>query len=90
MLLRIGIVCIVAFIGSCFIARHLALRKNRRPAVIIAIGFTLGVIAFAGLWTLGLVYGNPIRIAAAVVLAVMPAATALMVPANRNSNHERL
>ena len=90
MLLRIGIVCIAAFIGSCFFARWLALRKNRRPSVIIIAGFTLGVIAFAVLWTLGLVYGNPSRIAAAVALAVMPAVTALVVPANRKSRHERL
>ena len=83
MALRIGIICIVAFIGSCIIARRVALRKNRRPGVVIIAGFGVGIIAFAVLWTLGLVYGNAARIAAAAALALMPAVAALVVPAKK-------
>ena len=83
MALRIGILCVVVFIGSCCIARQVALRKNRRPGVVIIAGFGAGIIAFAALWTLGLVYGNSTRIGAAVALAVMPAVAALVVPAKK-------
>ena len=73
MLLRIGIVCLVVFLGSCLIARQIALRKNHRPEVIIAAGIIVGAIVFAGLWTVSLVY-QPLytKIAGAVALAAMP------------------
>ena len=81
MLLRIAIICVVVFLGSCLIARQIALRKNHRPDVIIIAGVIVGAIAFALLWTLSLVYGgNYTKIAAAAVLAVMPALAAWLVP----------
>ncbi len=82
MALRIGIVCLVIFLGSCLIARQVAIRKNHRPDVIIIAGIIVGAIAFALLWTLSLVYGGGYtKIAAAAVLAVMPAVAAWVVPA---------
>ena len=85
MLLRIGIVCLVIFLGSCLIARQIALRKNHRPDVIIAAGIIVGAIVFAVFWTVSLVY-QPLytKIAGAVVLSVMPAIAALIAPARRN------
>jgi hypothetical protein len=81
MLIRIAIVCVVVFMGSCLIARQIALRKNHRPDVIIIAGIIVGAIAFGLLWTLSLVYGgNYTKIAAAAVLAVMPALAAWIVP----------
>ena len=81
MLLRIGIVCLVVFVGCCLIARQIALRKNHRPEVIIAAGIIVGAVVFAGLWTVSLVY-HPLytKIAGAVALSVMPAIAALIVP----------
>ncbi len=81
MLIRIAIICAVVFLGSCLIARQIALRKNHRPDVIIIAGIIVGAIAFVLLWTLSLVYGgNYTKIAAASVLAVMPAVAAWIVP----------
>ena len=81
MLLRIGIVCLVVFLGCCLIARQIALRKNHRPEVIIAAGIIVGAIVFALLWTVSLVY-QPLytKIAGAAALAVMPAVAAWIVP----------
>ena len=78
---RIAIICAVVFLGSCLIARQLALRKNHRPVVSILAGIIVGAIVFAGLWTLSLVY-QPFytRIAAAALLAAMPALAAWIVP----------
>ena len=81
MLLRIGIVCLVIFMGSCLIARQIALRKNHRPDVIIAAGIIVGALVFAAFWTVSLVY-QPMytKIAGAVVLSVMPAVAAWIAP----------
>ncbi len=80
-LIRIAIICVVVFLGSCLIARQIALRKNHRPDVIIVAGVIVGALAFAALWTLSLVYGgNYTKIAAAGALAVMPAVAAWIVP----------
>ena len=81
MLIRVAIICAVVFLGSCLIARQLALRKNHRPEVIIAAGIIVGALAFAVLWTVSLVY-QPLytKIAAAGALAVMPAIAALVAP----------
>ena len=81
MMIRIAIICVVVFLGSCLIARQIAIRKNHRPDVIIIAGVIVGALAFAVLWTLSLVYGgNYTKIAAAGVLAVMPAVAAWIVP----------
>ena len=84
MLLRIGIVCLVVFLGSCLIARQIALSKNHRPEVIIAAGIIVGAIVFAALWTVSLVY-HPLytKIAGAVALAAMPAVAAWIVPGRK-------
>ncbi len=81
MLLRIGIVCLVIFLGSCLIARQIALGKNHRPEVIIAAGIIVGALVFAALWTVSLVY-QPLytKIAGAIALAVMPAIAAWIAP----------
>ena len=81
MFIRIAVICAVLFLGSCLIARQIALRKNHRPEVIIAAGIIVGAIVFAGLWTVSLVY-QPLytKIAGAVALAMMPAIAAWIVP----------
>lgn len=81
MLLRIAIVCLVLFLGSCLIARQIALHKNHRPDVIIAAGIIVGALVFAAFWTVSLVY-QPLytKIAGAVVLAIMPAIAAWVAP----------
>lgn len=81
MLVRIAIICAVVFLGSCLIARQLAIRKNHRPEVIIIAGIIVGALAFGVLWTVSLVY-QPLytKIAAAATLAVMPAIAALVAP----------
>ena len=81
MLLRVGIVCLVIFLGSCLIARQIALRKNHRPDVIIAAGIIVGAIVFAVLWTVSLVY-QPLytKIAGAIAMAAMPAIAAWIAP----------
>ena len=81
MLLRVGIVCLVIFLGSCLIARQIALRKNHRPEVIIAAGIIVGALVFAALWTVSLVY-QPLytKIAGAIALAAMPAFAAWIAP----------
>lgn len=82
MALRIGIACLVVFLGSCLIARQIALRKNHRPEVIIIAGIIVGAVAFGLLWTLSLAYGGGYtKIAAGAALAVMPAVAAWIVPA---------
>ena len=85
MLLKIGIVCVALFLGSCLIARQIALRKNHRPEVIIAAGIIVGAIVFAALWTVSLVY-QPLytKIAGAVALSVMPAVAAWIAPERKN------
>ena len=81
MLIRIAIACVVVFLGSCLIARQIALRKNHRPEVIIIAGIIVGAICFGLLWTLSLVYGGGYtKIAAAALLAAMPALAAWIVP----------
>ena len=84
MLPRVVIVCLVVFLGSCLIARQLALRKNRRPEVILAAGIIVGAIVFAGLWTVSLVY-QPLytKIVGAIALAAMPAIAAWVVPGRK-------
>ena len=84
MLLRIGIVCLVLFLGSCLIARQIALRKNHRPEIIISAGIIVGAIVFAVLWTVSLVY-QPLytKIAGAIALAVMPAIAAWITPGRK-------
>ena len=81
MFIRIAVICAVLFLGSCLIARQIALRKNHRPEVIIAAGIIVGAIVFAGLWTVSLVY-QPLytKIAGAVALAMMPAVAAWIAP----------
>ena len=81
MLVRIAIICAVVFLGSCLIARQLAIRKNHRPEVIIIAGIIVGALAFGVLWTVSLVY-QPLytKIAAAATLAAMPAIAALVAP----------
>ena len=81
MLIRIAVICVVLFLGSCLIARQIALRKNHRPEIIIAAGIIVGALVFAGLWTVSLVY-QPLytKIAGAVALAAMPAVAAWIVP----------
>ena len=81
MLIRIAVICAVLFLGSCLIARQIALSKNHRPEIIIAAGIIVGAIVFAGLWTVSLVY-QPLytKIAGAVALAAMPALAAWIVP----------
>ena len=81
MFIRIAVICAVLFLGSCLIARQIALRKNHRPEIIIAAGIIVGALVFAGLWTVSLVY-QPLytKIAGAVALAVMPALAAWIVP----------
>ena len=82
MALRIGIACLVVFLGSCLIARQIALRKNHRPEVIIIAGIIVGAVVFGLLWTLSLAYGGGYtKIAAAAALSVMPAVAAWVVPA---------
>lgn len=81
MLIRIAIACVVVFVGSCLIARQLAIKKNHRPDVIIIAGIIVGAICFGLLWTLSLAYGGGYtKIAAAAVLSVMPALAAWIVP----------
>ena len=81
MLIRIAIACVVVFLGSCLIARQMALRKNHRPEVIIIAGIIVGAICFGLLWTVSLVYGGGYtKIAAGAVLSVMPAVAAWVVP----------
>ena len=81
MLIRIAIACVVVFLGSCLIARQIAIRKNHRPDVIIIAGIIVGAICFGLLWTLSLVYGGGYtKIAAGALLSVMPALTAWIVP----------
>lgn len=81
MLIRIAIACVVVFLGSCLIARQIAMSKNHRPEVIIIAGIIVGAICFGLLWTLSLVYGGGYtKIAAAAVLSVMPALAAWIVP----------
>ncbi len=81
MVLRVAIIAVVVFLGSCLIARQLALSKNHRPDVIIVAGMLVGGLAFAVLWAVSLVYGGGYtKIAAAGVLAVMPAIAAFVAP----------
>ena len=81
MLIRIAIACVVVFLGSCLIARQIAIRKNHRPDVIIIAGIIVGAICFGLLWTLSLVYGGGYtKIAAGALLSVMPALAAWIVP----------
>ncbi len=81
MLIRIAIACVVVFLGSCLIARKLAISKNHRPDVIIIAGIIVGAICFGLLWTLSLVYGGGYtKIAAGAVLSVMPAVAGWIVP----------
>ena len=81
MLIRIAIACVVVFLGSCLIARQLAIKKNHRPDVIIIAGIIVGAICFGLLWTLSLAYGGGYtKIAAVAVLSVMPALAAWIVP----------
>ena len=81
MLIRVTVIAVVVFLGSCLIARQIALRKNYRPDIIIIAGMIVGAAAFAGLWAVSLVYGGLYtRIVAAGVLAVMPAVAAFIVP----------
>ena len=81
MLIRIAIACVVVFLGSCLVARQIALRKNHRPEVIIIAGIIVGAICFGLLWTVSLVYGGGYaKIAAGVTLSVMPALAAWIVP----------
>ena len=81
MLIRIAIACVIAFLGSCLVARQLAIRKNHRPEIIIIAGIIVGAICFGLLWTLSLVYGGGYtKIAAAALLAAMPALAAWVVP----------
>ena len=81
MVIRIAIIAVVVFLGSCLIARQLALRKNHRPEVIIIAGMIVGAMAFAVLWAVSLVYGGGYtQIAAAGTLAVMPAIAGWIVP----------
>ncbi len=81
MVIRIAIIAVVVFLGSCLIARQLAIHKNHRPDVIIIAGMIVGAIAFAILWAVSLVYGGGYtKIAAAGALAVMPAVAAWVVP----------
>lgn len=81
MLIRIAIACVVVFLGSCLVARQIAIRKNHRPEVIIIAGIIVGAICFGVLWTVSLVYGGGYtKIAAGVTLSVMPAVAAWIVP----------
>ena len=81
MLIRIAIASVVVFLGSCLIARQLAIKKNHRPDVIIIAGIIVGAICFGLLWTLSLVYGGGYtKIAAAALLSVMPAVAGWIVP----------
>ncbi len=81
MLLRVAIVCIALFLGSCLIARRIAIRKNRRPEVVISAGIIVGAIVFAGLWTLSLVYGGLYtKIAGAAAIILMPILAAWATP----------
>ena len=81
MLIRIAIATVVVFLGSCLIARQLAIKKNHRPDVIIIAGIIVGAICFGLLWTLSLVYGGGYtKIAAAALLSVMPALAGWIVP----------
>ena len=81
MLIRIAIATVVVFLGSCLIARQLAIKKNHRPDVIIIAGIIVGAICFGLLWTLSLVYGGGYtKIAAAALLSVMPAVAGWIVP----------
>ena len=81
MLIRIAIASVVVFLGSCLIARQLAIKKNHRPDVIIIAGIIVGAICFGLLWTLSLVYGGGYtKIAAAALLSVMPALAGWIVP----------
>ena len=81
MFIRIAVICAVLFLGSCLIARQIALSKNHRPEIIIAAGIIVGALVFAALWTVSLVY-QPLytKIAGAVALAAMPAVAAWIVP----------
>ena len=81
MLIRVAVIAVVVFLGSCLIARQIALRKNHRPDVIIIAGMIVGAMAFAGLWAVSLVYGGLYtKISAAGVLAVMPVVAAFVAP----------
>ena len=81
LVVRIAIICAVVFLGSCLIARQIALRKNHRPDVIIIAGIIVGALAFAVLWTVSLVYQPQYtKIAAMATLAAMPAIAALIAP----------
>ncbi len=81
MLIRIAVACVVVFLGSCVIARQMAIRKNHRPEVIIIAGIIVGAMCFGLLWTLSLVYGGGYtKVAAAALLSVMPAVAAWIVP----------
>ena len=79
--IRIAIACVVVFLGSCLIARQIAVRKNHRPDVIIIAGIIVGALCFAALWTVSLVYGGfYTKVAACGTLAVMPALAAWIAP----------
>ena len=79
--LPIAIICVVLFTGSYLMARRLARRKNRRPEVVIAVGMVIGVMAFAVLWTVSLVYGGGYaRLAALGAFVLMPTLVAYIVP----------
>jgi uncharacterized membrane protein YedE/YeeE len=81
MLIRAAIACVVVFLGSCLIARQIALSKNHRPDVIIIAGIVVGAICFGLLWTLSLAYGGGYtKLAGAALLSVMPAVAAWIVP----------
>ena len=87
--IRIAIIAVAVFLASCLIARQVAIRKNHRPDVIIIAGMIVGAVAFAGLWAVSLVYGGGYtKIAAAGVLAVMPALAAFIVPARSRESAE--
>ena len=81
MITRIAVICLVIFLGSCLIARQIALSKNHNPVVIIAAGIVVGAMVFAALWTVSLVY-QPLytKIAGAIALAAMPAFAAWIAP----------
>ncbi len=81
MIVPAAIVLFILFAGSYFGARELAIRKNRRPDLVILMGLLLGIGAFGIIWAVSTVFGGPFaRLAAIGAFTVMPVLVALALP----------
>ena len=84
MIIPAAIILFILFAGSYFGARHLALRKNRQPNLVILVGLLIGIVAFGIIWAVSTVFGGAYaRLAAIGVFAVMPVVAAAVAPARK-------